>query len=165
MSGSNPRLRFPPRPTSCQAKAKQPTSTPPKRHPVRWRTRNAAAGNHHLIRPRQSGSRYGTFSTLAHLGKIKWPPRHSDEAHGCFSRHLYRAGGHPLLAQAEAMLIPGPSRPLSELEDMELRRDRLRELIALKLVSPTLSQQIRMAVRELEWQIAKLKNDRQRLAA
>jgi hypothetical protein len=64
------------------------------------------------------------------------------------------------------MVISGSFRPLSTLEEMELRRERLGELISLGLVSPTLSGQIRKAILQLDEQIASLKNQTQkRLAA
>jgi hypothetical protein len=74
--------------------------------------------------------------------------------------------GRPIiLVQAEDMFIAGSSRPLSELEDLELRRDRLRELVMLKLVSPTLGQQIRKALGELDRQIKGMKTQPVRRAA
>jgi hypothetical protein len=65
------------------------------------------------------------------------------------------------------MVLAGANRPLSELEDLELRRHRLSELIALELVSPSLSEQIKKAVQQLDTQIATMKQQhaQQRLAA
>jgi hypothetical protein len=65
------------------------------------------------------------------------------------------------------MFIGGPIRPLSTLEDLELRRERLGELITLKLVSPTLSGQIRKAILQLDQEIASIKTQKlqARLAA
>jgi hypothetical protein len=48
-------------------------------------------------------------------------------------------------------------RPVSGLEDLELRRDRLQELVRLELVSPTLGEQIRKAIAQLDRQIAEAK--------
>jgi hypothetical protein len=63
----------------------------------------------------------------------------------------------------------GLGRPVTGLEDLELRRDRLAELIRLQLVSPTLAGQIRRAITQLEQQIADARADAaeplQRLAA
>jgi hypothetical protein len=63
------------------------------------------------------------------------------------------------------MFIGDSIRPLSVLEDLELRRERLAELIALGLVSPTLSVQIRKALLQVEQQILSLKNQPQKRAA
>jgi hypothetical protein len=64
------------------------------------------------------------------------------------------------------MFIGGSIRPLSTLEEMELRRERLGELISLGLVSPTLSGQIRKAIQQLDQEIASLKGKtQQRMAA
>jgi hypothetical protein len=51
----------------------------------------------------------------------------------------------------------GIGRPVSGLEDLELRRERLAELIRLQLVSPTLGDQIRKAIAQLDRQIADAK--------
>jgi hypothetical protein len=57
-------------------------------------------------------------------------------------------------------------RPVSGLEELELRRDRLQELITLQLVSPTLSEQIRKAIAQLNEQIVVARAQRtMRLAA
>jgi hypothetical protein len=63
------------------------------------------------------------------------------------------------------MYIGQPHRPLSQLEDLELRRDRLRELIDLNLVSPTLSEQIIKAIAQLESQILSMRTEPVRVAA
>ncbi len=64
------------------------------------------------------------------------------------------------------MFIGGSVRPLSALEELELRRDRLQELINLGLVSPTLGDQIRKAIVQLDEQIAVAKTETHlRLAA
>jgi hypothetical protein len=64
------------------------------------------------------------------------------------------------------MIIGGMSRPLTELEDLELRNERLAELIRLELVSPSLAEQLRKAMVQLDQQIAVLKAAaQQRLAA
>jgi hypothetical protein len=63
------------------------------------------------------------------------------------------------------MFIGDSIRPLSLLEDLELRHERLAELIALDLVSPTLSLQIHKALLQLEKQILSLKNQTQKRAA
>ena len=65
------------------------------------------------------------------------------------------------------MVLAGGNRPLSELEDLELRRHRLDELIKLELVSPSLGEQIKKAIVQLDQQIAMLKQQQQvqRLAA
>ncbi len=64
------------------------------------------------------------------------------------------------------MFVGGMIRPLTELEDLELRNERLAELIRLELVSPTLAEQLRRAMVQLDHQIAILKaTAQQRLAA
>jgi len=65
------------------------------------------------------------------------------------------------------MFIGGSiDRPVSGLEDLELRRDRLQELITLQLVSPTLAEQIRKAIAQLNEQITSVRAERTiRLAA
>ncbi len=63
------------------------------------------------------------------------------------------------------MFLAGSSRPLSEIEDLELRRHRLEELITLELVSSSLSEQIRRAVMQLDQQISALKQQPMRVAA
>ncbi len=64
------------------------------------------------------------------------------------------------------MVLAGANRPLSELEDLELRRHRLAELIALELVSPSLSEQIKKAIVQLDQQISAMKQEStQRIAA
>ena len=55
--------------------------------------------------------------------------------------------------------------PLSELEELELRHDRLLELVKLELVSPTLAEQIQKAVGQIAEQIKNIKAMRQRRAA
>jgi hypothetical protein len=52
------------------------------------------------------------------------------------------------------MHIAGSIRPLSVLDDLELRRDRLAELIDRKLVTPLMAAQLGRAVDELDRQIA-----------
>jgi hypothetical protein len=51
------------------------------------------------------------------------------------------------------------------LEDLELRRHRLSELIELELVSPSLSEQIKKAIGQLDQQISALKQQPMRIAA
>jgi hypothetical protein len=51
------------------------------------------------------------------------------------------------------------------LEDLELRRHRLAELIALDLVSPSLSEQIKKAIAQLDMQISAMKQQPVRIAA
>ncbi len=63
------------------------------------------------------------------------------------------------------MYLAGSIRQLSELEDLELRRHRLAELITLGLISPSLTEQVRKAVMQLDQQIAALKNQAVRNAA
>jgi hypothetical protein len=55
-------------------------------------------------------------------------------------------------------------RPLSELENLEIQRERLHDLTQSNLLSPTVSRQIKATLVQLERQIAMLKNP-QRLAA
>ena len=52
------------------------------------------------------------------------------------------------------MHIAGSIRPLNDLDDLELRRHRLAELVTLGLVSPAMSVQLGKAVQELDRQIA-----------
>ncbi len=63
------------------------------------------------------------------------------------------------------MVLAGANRPLSELEDLELRRHRLADLIELDLVSPSLSEQIKKAIAQLDQQIAQMKQQPMRIAA
>ena len=63
------------------------------------------------------------------------------------------------------MLLAGSTRPLSELEDLELRRARLDELIKLELVAPSLSEQIKKAIVQLDQQIMAMKQMPMRMAA
>jgi hypothetical protein len=63
------------------------------------------------------------------------------------------------------MIVGGIFRPLSTLEDLELRRERLMELITLGLVSPTLISQINRALTQLDQQIADIKSPLQKRAA
>jgi hypothetical protein len=64
------------------------------------------------------------------------------------------------------MVLAGSIRPLSELEDLELRRHRLAELVSLELVSPSLGEQIKKAIAQLDQQISMMKqNYVQRIAA
>jgi len=74
---------------------------------------------------------------------------------------------YPLAAFAvrNNMQLAGASRPLSDLEDLELRRHRLAELIALELVSPSLSEQIKKAIIQLDQQIGLMKQQPMRIAA
>jgi hypothetical protein len=58
------------------------------------------------------------------------------------------------------MFIGCSFRPLSAMEELELRRERLSELIDLGLVSPTLRQQITKSLAQLESQISVLKAQR-----
>jgi hypothetical protein len=51
------------------------------------------------------------------------------------------------------------------LEDLELRRHRLAELIALDLVSPSLAEQIKKAIAQLDVQISAMKQQPVRIAA
>jgi hypothetical protein len=55
------------------------------------------------------------------------------------------------------MILTGSHRQLSDIEDLELRRDRLAELIALDLVSPSLSDQITRAIDQIDAQITDLR--------
>lgn len=58
------------------------------------------------------------------------------------------------------MVIAGSSsRPLSGLEELELRRERLAELIRLELVSPSLDGQIRKAIVQLDEQIIRTREE------
>ncbi len=63
------------------------------------------------------------------------------------------------------MVLVGTHRELSQLEDLELRRHRLAELIALDLVSPSLSEQIKKAIAQLDMQISAMKQQPVRIAA
>jgi hypothetical protein len=64
------------------------------------------------------------------------------------------------------MFVGGMIHPLTELEDLELRNERLAELIRLELVSPSLAEQLRKSMVQLDHQIAILKaTAQQRLAA
>jgi len=63
------------------------------------------------------------------------------------------------------MVLAGANRPLSEIEDLELRRHRLAELIALDLVSPSLGEQIKKAIDQLDDQIRMMKQQPMRIAA
>ena len=65
------------------------------------------------------------------------------------------------------MVFAGAIRPLSGLEDLELRRHRLAELITLELVSPSLSEQIKKALVQIDQQITLMKQQQsvQRIAA
>lgn len=63
------------------------------------------------------------------------------------------------------MVLAGITRPLSDLEDLELRRHRLSELITLELVSPSLSEQIKKAITQLDQQISMMKQQPMRVAA
>jgi hypothetical protein len=66
----------------------------------------------------------------------------------------------------EKMVLAGSTRPLSDLEDLELRRHRLAELITLELVSPSLSAQIKKAIVQIDQQITTMKMPQlQRMAA
>ncbi len=58
------------------------------------------------------------------------------------------------------MHIAGSIRPLSALDDLELRRHRLDELIRLGLVSESLAEQLGKAVKELDRQIAAARDAR-----
>jgi hypothetical protein len=55
-------------------------------------------------------------------------------------------------------------RPLSELENLEIQRERLQDLTQSNLLSPTVSRQIKATLVQVERQIAMLKSS-QRLAA
>jgi hypothetical protein len=57
------------------------------------------------------------------------------------------------------MILTGSHRPLSDIEDLELRRDRLAELIALDLVSPSLSDQITRAIDQIDAQITGIRHE------
>jgi hypothetical protein len=65
------------------------------------------------------------------------------------------------------MHLAGSIRPLSALDDLELRRHRLDELIRLGLVSESLSVQLAKAVSELDRQISAAREAQscQRMAA
>jgi hypothetical protein len=63
------------------------------------------------------------------------------------------------------MVLVGAHRELSPLEDLELRRHRLAELIALELISPSLSEQIKKAIGQLDQQISAMKEQSVRIAA
>jgi hypothetical protein len=63
------------------------------------------------------------------------------------------------------MVLVGSSRPLSQLEDLELRRARLDELIKLELVAPSLGEQIKKAITQLDQQIMAMKQEPTRIAA
>ncbi len=63
------------------------------------------------------------------------------------------------------MVLAGGNRPLSELEDMELKRHRLADLIELELVSPSLAEQIKKAIVQLDQQISQMKQQPMRIAA
>jgi hypothetical protein len=65
----------------------------------------------------------------------------------------------------EKMVLVGTHRELSQLEDLELRRHRLAELIELQLVSPSLSEQIKKAIAQLDQQITAIKQQPMRIAA
>ena len=58
------------------------------------------------------------------------------------------------------MHIAGSIRPLNDLDDMELRRHRLAELVTLGLVSASLAEQLSKAVAELDQQIAAARSAR-----
>jgi hypothetical protein len=75
------------------------------------------------------------------------------------------AGRHLSQSQRRNMFLAGSNRPLSELEDLELRRHRLEELITLGLVSPSLTEQIRKAVIQLDQQIMAIKCQPMQIAA
>jgi hypothetical protein len=63
------------------------------------------------------------------------------------------------------MVLVGTHRELSQLEDLELRRHRLAELIELQLVSPSLGEQIKKAIGQLDQQISGMKMQPMRAAA
>ncbi len=58
------------------------------------------------------------------------------------------------------MHIAGSIRPLTDLDDLEVRRHRLAELVDLKLVSTSLAGQLSKAVAELDRQIAAARDAR-----
>ena len=62
------------------------------------------------------------------------------------------------------MHIAGSIRPLNDLDDLELRRHRLAELVNLGLVSTTLAEQLGRAVADLDRQIAAARMVRSDLA-
>jgi len=61
------------------------------------------------------------------------------------------------------MFIGGSSGSLSALEELELRRERLAELIRLELVSPTLGEQVSRAIRLIDQQLAAAWEERTRM--
>jgi len=61
------------------------------------------------------------------------------------------------------MFIGGSSGSLSALEELELRRERLAELIRLELVSPTLGEQVSRAIRLIDQQLAAAREERTRM--
>jgi len=63
------------------------------------------------------------------------------------------------------MFIGHSAGSLSTLENLELRRDRIQELITLQLVSPSLLEQLKKAVVELDRQIEAIRAEPVRLAA
>jgi hypothetical protein len=63
------------------------------------------------------------------------------------------------------MVLAGANRPLSETEDLELRRHRLTELIELELVSPHMCEQIKKAIVQIDSQISMIKQQPIRIAA
>jgi hypothetical protein len=63
------------------------------------------------------------------------------------------------------MVLAGATRPLSEIEDLELRRHRLTELIELDLVSPWMTEQIKKAIVQLDEQMGLIKQQPMRIAA
>jgi hypothetical protein len=63
------------------------------------------------------------------------------------------------------MVLAGAYRPLSEIEDLELRRHRLTELIELELVSPHMCEQIKKAIVQIESQIRTIQEQPMRIAA
>ena len=65
--------------------------------------------------------------------------------------------------KAADMFIGGSSGPLSALEELELRRERLAELIRLELVSPSLGEQVRKAIGTIDEQIAAARAEQGRL--
>ena len=65
--------------------------------------------------------------------------------------------------KAADMFIGGSSGSLSALEELELRRERLAELIRLELVSPTLGEQVSRAIRLIDQQLAAAWEERTRM--
>lgn len=63
------------------------------------------------------------------------------------------------------MVLAGATRPLSEIEDLELRRHRLTELIELELVSPHMCEQIKKAIVQIDNQISMHQQQPMRIAA